>query len=88
MFSRLSQTFQMVPSLTSYSCPNARLLGAFGLLNFAMSTHCWASVKQVAVGFIYFLLQFIKLEGLESDMSKVRTYQPSVHQRLRFKVGA
>ena len=27
-----------------------------------------------------------ELEGLESDMSKVRTYQLSAHQRLRFKV--
>ena len=31
MFVRLSQTFRMVPSLTSYSRPNAC---SFGLLNF------------------------------------------------------
>ena len=87
MFSRLSQTFRMVPSLTSYSSPNAFLFGAFGLLNFATISHHWASVwKRVASGFIYFPLQFIKLEGLENNMSKVRTYQLSAHQRLWFKV--
>ena len=86
MFSRLSQTFLMAPSLTSYSRPNTRLLGAFGLLNFVMISHRWASVKQVASGFIRFPLQFIKSEGLESDMSNAHTYQLSAHQQLRFKV--
>ena len=76
----------MTPSLSSYSRPNVRLLGAIGLLNFVTISHHWALVKHVALGFIRFLLQSIKLEGLESDMSKVRTYQLSVHQRLRFKV--
>ena len=48
--------FRMAPSLTSYSRPIACLLGAFGLLNFAMISHCWALVKQVASSFICFLL--------------------------------
>lgn len=42
-------TFQMAPSLISYSRPGARLLRT---LNFAMISHRWASVKQVASGFI------------------------------------
>ena len=70
----------MTPSLTSYSCPNARLL------NFVAISHCWALVKRIASGFIRFPLQFIELEGLESNMSKVRTYQLSAHQQLQFKV--
>ena len=45
MFSWLSQTFRMAPSLTSYSSPNACLLDIFGLLNFAMISHRWALVK-------------------------------------------
>ena len=48
--------FRMVPSLTSYSRPNACLLGAFGLLNFAMISHRWASVKWAASSFICFPL--------------------------------
>jgi hypothetical protein len=51
MFSGLSHTFRMAPSLTSYSRPNARLLGAFGLLNFAMFSHRWASVEWVYLKF-------------------------------------
>ena len=70
----------MEPSLTSYSRPIARLL------NFAMISYRWASVKRVASGFIRFPLRFIESKGLESDMSKVRTYQLSAHQRLQFKV--
>ena len=76
----------MVPSVTIYSCPSGRLLGAFGLLNFVMISHRWALVKHVASSFICFPLQCIELEGLESNISKVRTYQLSVHQRLKFKV--
>ena len=44
----VSITFHVAPSLTSYSHPSARLLGAFNLLNFAMISHRWASVKWVA----------------------------------------
>ena len=76
----------MVPLVTSYSCPIVRLLGAFGLLNFVMISHPWASVKRVALGFIRFPLRFIESEGLESNISKVRTYQISVHQRLKYEV--
>ena len=83
VFSRLSQTFWMASSLTSYSRPNARLLNTFGLLNFAMISHHWASVKWVVLGFIRFPLRFIKSEGLESDMSKVHTYQLSAHQWIQ-----
>ena len=75
-----------LPSLISYSSPNARLLNAFGLLNFAMTSYRWASVKRVASCFICFPLQVIELEGLESDMSKVHTYKLSAHQHLQFKV--
>ena len=78
----VSISFWMAPSLTSYSRPGACLLGAFGLLNFAMVSHCWALVKRVASSFIRFPFWFIESEGLESDMSKVRTYQLSAHQRL------
>ena len=45
-----------------------------------------ASVKHVASGFIYFPLRIIESKGLENNISKVRTYQISAHQRLRFKV--
>ena len=79
-------TFRMAPSLTSYSRPSARLLGAFGLLIFAMISHHWASVEWVASSFICFPLRFIEPEGLENDMSKVHMYQQSARQRLRFKV--
>ena len=82
----VSKTFRMAPSLTSHYCPNACLLGMFGLLNFAMISHCWASVKHVASSFIRLPLRFIESKGLETDMSKVRTYQLSAHPRLRFKV--
>ena len=50
-----------------------------------MISHLWASVKQVALGFIHFLLRFIELENLESDMSKVHTYQLSARQWLQLK---
>ena len=53
---------------------------------FTMISHRWASVKRVASSFIPFPLWFIESKGLKSDMSKVRTYQLSAHQRLRFKV--
>ena len=82
----VSITFQMAPSLISYSCPSARLLGTFTLLNLATISHHWASVKWVASSFIRFPLQFIESEGLESEMSKVCTYQLNAHQRLRFKM--
>jgi hypothetical protein len=72
----------MAPSLTSYSCLIAHLLGAFGLLNFAMISHCWISVKRIALGFIHFPLRFIESEDLESDMSKVRTYQLSARTNI------
>ena len=49
-------------------------------------SHRWASVKHVASGFIRSPLQFIKSEGLESNMSKVRTYQLNAHQRHWFKM--
>ena len=81
VFSRLSQTFRGVPSLTLYSCPSARLLNMFGLLKFAIISRCWALVKRIASSFIHFPLRFplwfIESQGLESDMSKVRTYQLS-----------
>ena len=86
MFSRLSQTFRMAPSLISHSHPCACLLNAFGLLNFTMMSHRWALVKRVASNLIHFPLQFIELEGVESDMSKVGTYQLSAHQGLLFRV--
>ena len=78
----ISRTLWLVPSLTSYS----RLLGAFILLNFAMILHRWASVKRAASSFIRFMLRFIQWKDLESDMSKVCTYQLSAHQLLWFKV--
>jgi hypothetical protein len=89
MLSQLSQTFRMAPSLTSYSRPNAHLLGVFSLLYFAMILHRWTSVKhplRFALGFIRFPFQFIESKGQESNMSKVHTYQLSAHQWLRFKV--
>ena len=64
----------------------AHLLGAFGLLNFAMISHCWALIKRVISGYIHFLLRFIESKGLENDMSKVRTCQLSAHQWFRLKV--
>ena len=51
-----------------------------------MISHRWALVKQVALDFIRFPLQFIELEDLQSDMSKVHTHQQSAHQQLQFKV--
>jgi hypothetical protein len=65
MFSRLSQTLWMLPILTSYFSPSARLLGMFGLLNFAKISHRWALVKWVTLSFIYFPLRFIKSKSLE-----------------------
>jgi hypothetical protein len=44
------------------------------LLNFAMISRFWASVKQVASSFIRFPLRFIEAKGLESDMNKVCIY--------------
>ena len=76
----------MAPSLTSYSRPNAHLLGAFGLLNFATIVHHWALVKRVASCFIRFPLRSIKSRGLQSEMGKVGTYQLSAHQQVGFKV--
>ena len=75
----VSLTLRMAPSLMSYSHPSARSLGAFGLVNFAMISHRWASVKRVASSFIRSPLGFIESEGQESDMSKIRTYQLSAH---------
>ena len=47
MFSQLSQTFQMAPSLTSYSRPSARLLSTFRLLNFVMNSHRWSLLSSL-----------------------------------------
>jgi hypothetical protein len=66
----------MAPSLTSYSSLIAHLL------NFAMISHRWVSVKRIALGFIHFPLRFIESEDLESDMSKVRTYQLSARTNI------
>ena len=82
----ISIAFQMAPSLTLYSRPNAHLLNAFSLLKFAMISHHWTLVKWVASSFTHFPLHFIELEGLENVLCKVRTYQLSAHQRLWFKV--
>ena len=76
----------MAPSLTSYSRPNAHLLGVFGLLNFAMIHINGLRSSGLPQNFIRFHLQFSKLEGLESHLNKVRTYQLSAQQLLRFKV--
>ena len=39
-----------------------------------------------ALRFIRFPLRFIESKVLESDLSKVHTYQLSAHQRVQFKV--
>ena len=61
-------------------------LKSVALSNSIMISHRWAPVKRVALGFICFPLRFIESKRPESDMSKVRTYQLSAHQRLQFKV--
>ena len=46
-------------------------LKSVALSDSTMISHRWALVKQVALDFIRFPLQFIELEDLDSDMSKV-----------------
>ncbi len=49
--SRFSQTFQIAPSLTSYSRVRARLLRGFVLLSFDMISQRWDSFRRLPVSF-------------------------------------
>ncbi|CAK9197992.1 unnamed protein product [Sphagnum troendelagicum] len=49
--SRFSQTFRIAPSLTSYSCVRARLLGGFVLFSFEMISQRWDSFRRLPVSF-------------------------------------
>ncbi len=70
--SRFSQTFWIVPSLTSYSHARARLLGGFVLLNFEMISQRWDSFRRLPVSFFDIAM---KRRRFGNGTSKVHTYR-------------
>jgi len=69
--SRFSQTFRIVPSLTSYSRARVRLLGGFVLLSFEMIWQRWDSFRHLLVNFFDIAA---KRKQFGNGVFKVRTY--------------
>ncbi len=70
-----SQTFRIAPSLTSYSCAKARLLGGFVLFSFEMISQHWDSFKHSPINFFDITA---KRRRFGNGASKVRTWEWSI----------